>query len=71
MFAENERLAVGEKVSWEADSERWFPKSWQDDVEETDKSRYFSDLMARLRKIDQVLRSGANVEDLLRGMSIT
>lgn len=69
MFAENERLSVGEKASWDADSERWFPNILKD-PEEADKGRYFSKLVAKLNELGGVLRSGAKVEDLLGGMSI-
>lgn len=69
LFAENEQLRVGQKASWSSESERWFPKSW-DGEEEADASRYFSDMVARLDKLGDLLRSGARVEDLLGGMSV-
>ena len=67
-FAQNEQMKIGEKVAWAANGERWFPKAFQgpdgQGVEDN-----FSDLMAGLNQLGDVLRS-AKVEDVMEGMTI-
>ena len=66
MFAQNERLPIGERTDWSEEEAVWFPKDYAD--EDTD-VQGFAGMMSKLKRIQNLVKDAAD-EDLIGGMRV-